>query len=690
MSKEKILETLTDLGFKKTEAKVYFYLAKKGPKKAKEIVEAVGIVKQRLYPILKNLQRKGVINCSLQRPSSFSAISYEKLLDLFARTKIEEAKILEQNKGKLISDWESIQHQNNNFQSIFFTVIEGRKYVYSKIQQMIQDCKKNFSVILTVSDLFYAEQCGVLDIIQKHSNKDKINFRIITEIPKNYLQAIKKLLETKSAQIKVKGTNSDLGLSLAPRMIIRDNEEILYFISTEMDDITEQGFKDALFTNCSSLIEPLSNVFDDLWINSTDIKQKIIQIEKGETVHKANMIKDEDVAQNKLDNVLRKAGDEILFVTSSEGLISLQKDIPSIKNNLRKNVSIRIMAPIVTDNFNAYTELVDYCQVRHISQNFLNIVIIDGKHLFQFNKSRSNGTEIKSLQKISNTVYTNDLKHIKNSKMMLESLWKNSSTPSKSPVASMVNSLDKFSFSTDSVSNKPSSKKLAKYFQQKPAISRSESAPGEIFEKDVLDKILSPKKPSDSSKEIIHTYCRLGYAVINPPEKFNLPNMLINTIQIDKKSFFGAEDRIVFHLWKETEKGFRYVPVAIIGDNPQSLKILNKGEYHNTPAVKNFHLVDKKVIQFQLYGNIFLATWTIPIPLIPGKLTLSPGTIILETYGSVKPKKTLARYPLGQEYEMYCNGFDSFVTFMYDSSRYTGSGTDGFFLRDAYVGITIP
>ena len=291
---------------------------------------------------------------------------------------------------------------------------------------------------------------------------------------------------------------------------------------------------------------------------------------------------------------------------------------------------------------------------------------------------------------MSNTIYINDFKHIKKTKKMLESLWKNSSNPSKSPVVSIVNSLGRFSFSTDSVSNMPSSKKLAEYFKQKPVMSRVGSSPGEILEKDVLDKILNLKPTSESSKEIIHTYCRLGYAVINPPEKFNLPNMLINTCQIDKKSFFGAEDRIVFHLWRETEEGFRYVPVAAIGDNPKSLKILDMLEYRNTPSVKNFHLVDKKVIQFQLYGNVFLATWTIPISIVPGKLTLPPGTVILETYGPVKSKKILLRYSLGEESEVYYNAFDSFVTFMSGSSRYIGSGTDGFFMRDAYVGITIP
>ena len=114
MSKENVLKSLTDLGFKKTEAKIYFYLAKNGPRKAKDITYAIGITKQRLYPLLKELQKKSVINPTLARPTKFEAISYEKLLDLFAKTKMEEAKTLQQNKGKLLSDWKSINPQTNN------------------------------------------------------------------------------------------------------------------------------------------------------------------------------------------------------------------------------------------------------------------------------------------------------------------------------------------------------------------------------------------------------------------------------------------------------------------------------------------------------------------------------------------------------------------------------------------------
>jgi hypothetical protein len=74
----------------------------------------------------------------------------------------------------------------------------------------------------------------------------------------------------------------------------------------------------------------------------------------------------------------------------------------------------------------------------------------------------------------------------------------------------------------------------------------------------------------------------------------------------------------------------------------------------------------------------------IPIRLTE-KLILPPGTIILESYGEIKTKKVLLKYPTGTEYNIFYNAFDSFVTFMHESSKYTGPGTDGLFLRDAFI-----
>ena len=68
-----------------------------------------------------------------------------------------------------------------------------------------------------------------------------------------------------------------------------------------------------------------------------------------------------------------------------------------------------------------------------------------------------------------------------------------------------------------------------------------------VCEKEIIHKILTKSETFDTSK-IIRCNCKIGIAAINPPVSLNLPRILITASQIDKKSSFGAEDRIVFHI----------------------------------------------------------------------------------------------------------------------------------------------
>ena len=688
VSQEKMLKVLTELGLKKTEAKIYFYLSKRGPKQAHEIMKALNMKKQQLYPSIKSLQNKAIIKSPLDRPARFSAIPFENVLDLFARAKMEEAKMIRRNKEKILSDWESINLPPLKRSSVFLNVIKGRKYVYSKIQQMIQETTSQFSAISDLSDLIRSEQFGVLDTIQSHPKKSVIKFRIITEAPKHYLKAIKKLSKSISPQLELKALNTNVGSSLVPRMVIRDNNEILYFVTERKGELKEQNEYNCLFTNYTTIVKPLSNVFEELWQNSTDVRQKIREIETGIFPKKTLIIKDSAEAQAKYNEVLKTAKKEILIVTSADRLKGFQKTLPEIRVLNSQNLSIRILSPITKENLKVANKLLSHSQVRHIPQGYLDTIIIDNDHLFQFSDPTSIMNGVETEQNFKITFYTDNPEYVIKAKNMLENIWRNSSDISRNSIESVFDPLHSFSLPPKSTSNCTSSEVLCDYLKSKPVVSRT--IHGEVTEKEVVAKIIDLHQSEDSSSKVVKCYCKIGYAAINPPSQFDLPKMLIVITQIDKKSSFGAEDRLVFHIWQKTKEGFRYVPVAIIGDNPNfPVEILEKGQFNDTPAATNFQLVRREEIQFQLYGNTFLAHWTIPITLSK-KITLPPGTVILEAYGEVKTKRVHLHYPTGARYDIFYNAFDSFVTYMHESSKYTGPGTDGLFLRDAFIEIFLP
>jgi sugar-specific transcriptional regulator TrmB len=103
-----VLKTLEGLGLSRTDAEVYVYLAKKGPKNGRELADALQVTKQQLYPSLKNLRSKGVVTVSLERPALFSAVAFEKVVDLLIAIKVEQAKAIQETKKELLASWRSV------------------------------------------------------------------------------------------------------------------------------------------------------------------------------------------------------------------------------------------------------------------------------------------------------------------------------------------------------------------------------------------------------------------------------------------------------------------------------------------------------------------------------------------------------------------------------------------------------
>src|SRR5512136_3288891 len=103
-----LLKTLVSLGFTEVDAEIYLFLAIEGPQKGKNVAGVFKLYKQQLYRSLKRLQKKGVINATLERPARFSAVSLEKILDFLIEAKKEQALALQESREDLLSRWKTL------------------------------------------------------------------------------------------------------------------------------------------------------------------------------------------------------------------------------------------------------------------------------------------------------------------------------------------------------------------------------------------------------------------------------------------------------------------------------------------------------------------------------------------------------------------------------------------------------
>ncbi len=132
-------EKLRDFGLTKNESKIYVFLSKSGPKKAIEISTEEKIPRTETYHLLSNLETKGIVEPSVEKPTRFSAVAIEKAIESIIRNqekKIGELKIL---KNDMVELWNSFQKIRKNAKSDM-SKFESAMRKYAKSERL----RKNF------------------------------------------------------------------------------------------------------------------------------------------------------------------------------------------------------------------------------------------------------------------------------------------------------------------------------------------------------------------------------------------------------------------------------------------------------------------------------------------------------------------------------------------------------------------
>jgi predicted transcriptional regulator len=108
MSDRRVLDALVSLGLSQTDAKVYIYLASKGPRDAENIAEALGTQECLLREALENLKRKGIVTFSSKQSKLFFALSFNKALDMLIKAHAKWTREIEKSKNEILLNWRTM------------------------------------------------------------------------------------------------------------------------------------------------------------------------------------------------------------------------------------------------------------------------------------------------------------------------------------------------------------------------------------------------------------------------------------------------------------------------------------------------------------------------------------------------------------------------------------------------------
>lgn len=499
LNEKDVIKTLRDFGLTENESKVYIFLAKRGIIKAGEVSTSLKMHKAQVYHILKNLQSKGVVELTLEFPMRFTAVPFEKVIELLIKAKKEEASFLENKKKDMLAYWKTINVEKSTSLPEKFVVIQGRSNIYSRVLQLVEETKNEFLAVTTNLGVIRADQAGIIEAIQKRN----IRSRLLTCISKENLEITKRIIDKISnAHLKIEGHHTNFASKVFPRFVIKDEEEAIFFITPKEDTSVESREDTGLWTDSKAFVSALKALFDNLWRDAIDVEKRIEEIETGKPIEETVIVRDAEEAYKKFHETICSAEKEIIGITSSMGLVRFQENIP-VQKLAEKGVRMRLMAPI--DENNQEMRLLKDCQIKYTEMNCLLMMVVDNRHFFQVKMPSADKETTEPMECFENMFYTNDVEYAKKMSELLNKLWETAlDTLEISSEAAMRSPPVKVSTSD------PASKVMEEMLKNNigSVIVVEEDKPvGIITEKDLLNRVVKVhREPARTfAKEIMST-----------------------------------------------------------------------------------------------------------------------------------------------------------------------------------------
>jgi PAS domain S-box-containing protein len=421
VDQEPAVKMLIELGLTPIDARVYLFLEKKGPKKGKELLSALKLNRQQLYRSLKNLQSKGVVSSTLERPAQFSSIPSEQIVDMVIKNKVNEASQLQHRRAEILSILQLAEIRERKETSTKFTVIEGENYIFTKIRQMVIDTKKQIWFSASGLSIIQAETADII----RNTIELEVPFKILTNVTLKNLSIVEKAMKEIVDSEKCKGKHIQLDESLFPKFVIRDDNEMIFLISKD-SSVSSVKNDVGLWTNSKPLIDAFKTFFEVLWRDAKDIKKRISELKTGEVLPETIFIRDSEEAYQKYLDLNNLAQNDIILMTSAKGLKNTLDQKFILNGWHKRNVTVRIMAPITKENEDVARELSKYCSIRHVQIDYLGELIVDNNELLQFKTVPPDSSLPLPSTYFDNSFYTNDPEYVQGRRKLLDELWTNS------------------------------------------------------------------------------------------------------------------------------------------------------------------------------------------------------------------------------------------------------------------------
>lgn len=310
------------------------------------------------YRTIRNLQRRGLVEATLERPVRFQSVSFDRCLRILIDERKARVKILEQRGEDLRRHFDDFRVEPVSQEVERFQVVEGMIRIELRLHSMYTQAKKSVMTVLSPSEVIRADTSDLLDLLE-NAAKNGLRIRVITTINQSNLQIVEKF----RAHIEIR--HLDLKVKPIPRVSIIDDSEALFEITTA-DESPRSEQEVALWINSRAFVRNLQAYFEEMWNSSTPAEGRIEAVRKGIPADDLRIFKGRPEVSGKLNEMITSARQSVEIWTTMRGIQALADfHFGQLKEAKSRGAKIRILAPITSENTESARKLVPVSELRY-------------------------------------------------------------------------------------------------------------------------------------------------------------------------------------------------------------------------------------------------------------------------------------------------------------------------------------
>jgi len=272
---EDLIKRLMFFGLSSNEAKAYLALLQLKQASASAVAKLSNVPRQEIYRVLPHLEKLGMAEAIIGKPTKFLAISPEEALSELINYQQEilanRISELRQAKSVLESELKKLEGKSaglTRFEPVHYILISGQRLVNEKIQEMLQKAKKEVLWMAPKLEIRVAVIYGRDEMLRRCARR-KVKVRIITEVDeKNVADLIKlsKFCEIRHAP------------NVTSTITIVDDKELIIGSAVHFSEsLNNEELRHKLWTNDLSHINIMRDFFEKVWSSSSPAKLKMKQ-----------------------------------------------------------------------------------------------------------------------------------------------------------------------------------------------------------------------------------------------------------------------------------------------------------------------------------------------------------------------------------------------------------------------------